>query len=203
MSTRSATRPRPRRAEPSPQAAAGSASAGLRRGVRRDGGLFIALDGLGPGAVSELATLLAGGVPGARLAGWLELAGGNPLYLREMLDALGELADHLVVDGERSEPVSEHRVVEPLLAPDAPCRAERALPDLGALAADHAAFAGDRAHHDPPAGPELADAVLSGHDDVGEEDLVELGVAGHLAKRADVDAGRRHVDDEHTEPPVA
>jgi len=74
----------------------------LRRGVRRDGGLFIALDGLGPGAVSELATLLAGGVPGARLAGWLELAGGNPLYLREMLDALAR-ARAVTVSGEIAE----------------------------------------------------------------------------------------------------
>jgi len=74
----------------------------LRRGVRRDGGLFIALDRLGPGAVSELATLLAGGVPGARLAGWLELAGGNPLYLREMLDALAR-ARAVTVSGEIAE----------------------------------------------------------------------------------------------------
>ena len=43
---------------------------------------------------------------------------------------------------------------------------------------------------------DLADHVVGGDADVVEEHLVEVGVAGHLAERADVDARRSHVDDE-------
>ena len=40
-----------------------------------------------------------------------------------------------------------------------------------------------------------AEDVLLRHLDVGEEDLVELGVAGDLDERPHLDAGRVHVDD--------
>jgi len=43
---------------------------------------------------------------------------------------------------------------------------------------------------------DLAEQVLRRHRDVGEEDLVELRLAGDLAQRPDLDAGTLHVDDE-------
>ena len=38
--------------------------------------------------------------------------------------------------------------------------------------------------------------VVVGHVHVGEVDLVELGLAGHLRERTHVDPGGPHVDDE-------
>ena len=43
---------------------------------------------------------------------------------------------------------------------------------------------------DAPATVQRADQVVGGQLDVGEEDLVELGLAGHLLQRADLHAGR-------------
>ena len=43
---------------------------------------------------------------------------------------------------------------------------------------------------------ELADEVVVGHEHVVEEHLVELGLAGDLDERPDLDARRVHVDDE-------
>ena len=74
--------------------------------------------------------------------------------------------------------------------------------------ADHAALAGQphaadgdalvhqRGLGDPPALADLAEAVGVGDADVGEEDLVELGLAGDLAQRPHLDAGVGHVADE-------
>ena len=42
----------------------------------------------------------------------------------------------------------------------------------------------------------LAEPVRDRHLDVVEEDLVELGLAGDLAQRPHLDAGRAHVDDQ-------
>ena len=50
---------------------------------------------------------------------------------------------------------------------------------------------------------DLADDVLDGHLHVGEEDLVELGLAGDLAERAHLDARRVHVDEQVAEAGVA
>ena len=47
-----------------------------------------------------------------------------------------------------------------------------------------------------------ADEVVVGHEHLVEEDLVELGVAGDLHERADLDARRLHVDDEVRDAPV-
>src|SRR5690606_34518563 len=47
-----------------------------------------------------------------------------------------------------------------------------------------------------PAVVHVADAVLVGHLGVGEEHLVEHGVAGHLLERPDLDARLVHVDGE-------
>ena len=55
---------------------------------------------------------------------------------------------------------------------------------------------GQRGAGHRPALPLDADQLLGGDEDVGEEDLVELGVTGHLDERAHLDAWSRHVDDE-------
>ena len=44
--------------------------------------------------------------------------------------------------------------------------------------------------------------VAVGDADLGQEDLVELGVAGHLAQRPYLDAGSGHVEDEVGKAPV-
>jgi DNA-binding CsgD family transcriptional regulator len=60
----------------------------LRRALRAGGGTVVPLGPLPPGELSELAGVLAGGRPGRRLAGVMRRAGGNPLYARELVDAL-------------------------------------------------------------------------------------------------------------------
>ena len=61
----------------------------------------------------------------------------------------------------------------------------------------------ERRHRHLPAAADLADDVLDRHLHVGEEDLVELGLAGDLAERPHLDAGRVHVDEQVGEPGVA
>ena len=65
-----------------------------------------------------------------------------------------------------------------------------------AAGADRRPLVHQRREGDVPAVVDVAEAVRVGHPDVGEEDLVEAGPAGHLAQRADLDARRPHVDDE-------
>jgi DNA-binding CsgD family transcriptional regulator len=60
----------------------------LRRGLRAGGGPVVSLGPLPAAELSELAARLAGGRPGRRLAGVMRRAGGNPLYARELVDAL-------------------------------------------------------------------------------------------------------------------
>ena len=60
-----------------------------------------------------------------------------------------------------------------------------------------------RRHRDLPAAADVAEDVLDGHLDAGEEDLVELRLARDLAQRPHLDAGRLHVDDQVGEPGVA
>jgi hypothetical protein len=43
---------------------------------------------------------------------------------------------------------------------------------------------------------ERADQLVVGHEDFVKEHFVELGVAGELHQRPDLDAGRLHVDHE-------
>jgi hypothetical protein len=82
------------------------------------------------------------------------------------------------------------------------------LPPGGRGQADHAALPrqrpaadGDPLVHqrglrDPPAIADAADPVGVGDACVGEEHLVELGLVGELAQRADLDAGPGHVQAE-------
>ncbi len=51
--------------------------------------------------------------------------------------------------------------------------------------------------------PDVADPVGVGHPHVGQVDLVELGLAGHLAQRADLDPRRVHVEGEVGQAPCA
>jgi DNA-binding CsgD family transcriptional regulator len=62
------------------------AAGGLGREVRAARGVVLSLGGLVPGAVVAMAGNLVGGVPGPRLLRWLEHAGGNPFYVRELVD---------------------------------------------------------------------------------------------------------------------
>src|SRR5215211_3578141 len=60
-----------------------------------------------------------------------------------------------------------------------------------------AALVTERVHRDLPAVAELAEEVRLGNDDVVEEQLAELGVAGDLRHRPQLDARRAHVDEQH------
>ena len=55
----------------------------------------------------------------------------------------------------------------------------------------------------PPAVADVAEPLGVGDAHVGEVHLVELGLAGHLAQRPHLDAGRVHVDDEVRSCPCA
>jgi DNA-binding CsgD family transcriptional regulator len=69
--------------------------------IERDG-VLLDLGPLDPASVAELARRLAGGAPGPRLQATLHSAGGNPLYIGEVVEAL--VLDHLVeVRGETAE----------------------------------------------------------------------------------------------------
>jgi hypothetical protein len=59
----------------------------LRSGLAARGSV-VSLEPLRPAEVTELAGRLAGGPPGPRLAALLGQAGGNPLYVRELMEGL-------------------------------------------------------------------------------------------------------------------
>ncbi len=60
----------------------------LRRAVTANGGSVVELGPLAGGDVAELVANLVGGSPGWRLAEFVGQAGGNPLYARELAEAL-------------------------------------------------------------------------------------------------------------------
>ncbi|MFI5645458.1 helix-turn-helix transcriptional regulator [Kitasatospora sp. NPDC051705] len=60
----------------------------LRRELPPHGGQVLSLDRLSEASVTELAGALTGGTAGPRLAARLTSAAGNPLYVRELLNAL-------------------------------------------------------------------------------------------------------------------
>ena len=66
----------------------------------------------------------------------------------------------------------------------------------GECEAERPALVQQRRHRHLPAVALVAEPVRHRHLDVGEEDLVELRLAGDLAQRPHLDAGRVHVDDE-------
>ena len=74
----------------------------LRAAAQERGGVVVDLGPLSEPSVAELAGRLAGGAPGPRLSAELKRAGGNPLYVRELVNAL--LLDDLVeVSGQVAE----------------------------------------------------------------------------------------------------
>lgn len=78
------------------------AVARLRRGVVARGGTVISLGPLDPSDMARLVERMAGARPGPRLARTLANAAGNPLYARELVDAL--LRQHRVtIDGTHAE----------------------------------------------------------------------------------------------------
>ncbi|GIF96919.1 SARP family transcriptional regulator [Catellatospora citrea] len=68
--------------------AARTTAARMRTLVRERPGAHLDLEPLTAADTAALATRLAGGLPGPRLRAELARAGGNPLYLREMIEAL-------------------------------------------------------------------------------------------------------------------
>ncbi len=84
-----------------------------------------------------------------------------------------------------------------VLAPGAGGEADGAgLPRHRGGVADGHPLVHQRRVGDLPACPDLAQPAGVGYRHVGEEDLVELGLAGELAQRADLDPGRVHVQHE-------
>ena len=75
-------------------------------------------------------------------------------------------------------------------------------PLLWNRAADRHALVHQRRERHPPAVAGPAQHLLVRDAGVGEEHLVELGLPGHLAQRADLDRRVLHVDDERGEPGV-
>ena len=79
---------------------------------------------------------------------------------------------------------------------------EHRLADAAATAADAHALVAERRARDLPTAVHRSDDVLVGHEHVVEEHLVEQRVAGGLAQRTDVDAGRVQVDHQHRDAVV-
>ena len=71
----------------------------LRREMRGGGGTLLTLESLPDDGVADLVEQIAGGRPGRRFTARLEAARGNPLYLRELIDALGRVDAVRVADG--------------------------------------------------------------------------------------------------------
>ena len=109
-------------------------------------------------------------------------------------------AQRLGLDPQLHEAVAGGRVScrRPLRSRCARPRRWRPSPGAAAAAAaaDGGALVHQRGHRDPPALADVADAVGVGHPDLGHVDLVELGLAGDLAQRPDLDAGGVHVEGE-------
>jgi DNA-binding NarL/FixJ family response regulator len=88
---------------------------GMRREVVAGGGTVVELGPLQAGEVAELAAGVLGARPGERLAVLAGRAGGNPLYVRELLDALVR-DGRVAVDAGVAELAGEPGEVPPTLA---------------------------------------------------------------------------------------
>jgi len=89
--------------------------ASLRRAVVARGALVLSLGPLASGDVADLVGQVAGAEPGPRLRDTLANAGGNPLYARELLDALLR-AQRVQVDDGHAELVGPVEQPLPALA---------------------------------------------------------------------------------------
>lgn len=74
----------------------------VRRSALGESGTLLALGPMAPSEVAALASGIAGGQPGPKLASLLGQAGGNPLYVRELVDALAR-GGYLKADGAVAE----------------------------------------------------------------------------------------------------
>ena len=72
----------------------------LRRTLKDNGGVLLSLTPLTAGEVATLAGRLLGAAPGPRLAERLASAGGNPLYVHELVDALAGAGAIVRTDGK-------------------------------------------------------------------------------------------------------
>jgi hypothetical protein len=119
------------------------------------------------------------------------------------------VAQPLQVDPQLCHPVTHQRVVGGAAAArvgltgQADQLVEGHLQAGGEGEAERPTFMQQGRHRHPPALPDLADEVLAGHADVGEEDLVELRVAGDLPQRPHLDAVGVHVHQQVGEALVA
>ena len=113
-------------------------------------------------------------------------------------------AHHLELDLEPGQPVAQHRVVDrAVLLGEVDDAVELAgeADDLG----EHrdAALEAEQRHRDLPALAGLADHQVGGGAGAGEEDLVELGAAGQLLDRPDLDAVLVERHQQERQPAVA
>lgn len=95
--------------------ATGGGAGRLARSVAARHGTVVPLGSLSPGEVADLAGALLGARPGRQLAGLLERAGGNPLYVRELVDGLVR-GERLRVAGGAAEMVGDSEPVPVSLA---------------------------------------------------------------------------------------
>ncbi|MGW2561415.1 AAA family ATPase [Streptomyces sp. NPDC001514] len=83
----------------------------LRAGLVELGARCLRLDPLGPEEAALLLEQLVGAVPGPRLCGRTALAGGNPRYIRELVEAL-HAEGAIAVENGRAELVAARRKAE-------------------------------------------------------------------------------------------
>ena len=120
---------------------------------------------------------------------------GTPVFVSAVSDAVVRVLERLQLDPLARDPVEQHRVGDVPLLRERDQLAHGDVERRGEREPERAALVEQRRHRDLPAVADLAEQVLLRHLDVGEEDLVELGVAGDLHERPHLDAGRVHVDD--------
>jgi DNA-binding CsgD family transcriptional regulator len=129
-------------------------------------GVLLRLEPLAPADVGRLAARLAGAEPGPAFARLLESAAGNPLYIRELVDALSRSGGLVVADG-----VAEPGSAEPVPVPGSPAGvsgpSDPSVASLAGVIADRLDFLS------PPCRAVLQAAALHGTE-VTAEDVAEL-----------------------------
>ena len=101
------------------------------------------------------------------------------LHQRRQRAVVREL-QRLQLDPLLRDPVADDRVVGALLLGQRDQLLDLRLEHAAEREAERAALVQERRHRHLPAAADLAEQVLARHLDVGEEDLVELGLAGDL-----------------------
>ena len=104
--------------------------------------------------------------------------------------------------------VGRRPVLNPGRLGPARARCTGGQPPQAALEADgpghhRTALVGERGHAHPPSVTQRADQSRRRHPYIGEDDLIEMCLAGHLPQRPHLDAGEAHVEQEERDPPVA